>query len=681
MTEAGGRWLRNAIFLMLAYMSLIHAAAAEAAPRQVRHAAFPSAHVAARDVTVWLPDGYRNDGPSLPVIYMQDGQNLHEGSRAFGGQSWGVGETADRLIREGKIPPVIIVGIENSGARGREYLPQRIFDLLPESSRATIRDGWGGAPQSDAYLNFLVRELKPFIDTHYRTRTGRSATFVMGSSMGGLISLYAQIQYPEVFGGSASLSMHWLLGNSGAPLPPPPLYTREVLRAFETYISLAHLSPERHRIYLDRGTETLDARYEPYTAPFEAFMRRAGWKQGVTFDSRVYPGTDHSEKAWRARLADPLTFLLAPLLSPDGDSEAQADAARLAQIRTAQAPDDYLVTKFRTADVVLLGEDHAVRQSIAFVTNAIPKLYAAGVTNLVMEFGAQEDQARLDRLVTAPAYDAQAARAIMFNYNVMWSWQDYRDIYRAVWAFNRSLPRGKPPFRIVNMSYVFDWSGFSGTRTPETLRHVFPRGMVDQFRAERIAREVLDKRQKALVLTGTLHAFTRFAAGQTQSDGDGFCQRTANALGNRLHAAYGTRITNVMLHQSLPALPGRRAFFEQPGDGAVERIMRLLGNRPAGFDLRHAPMGSIRDYSHYGICDRDFTLADLFDGYIFLAPFNDLRAATPDPGFIDEASLARAIEQFPDPDWTPRPANLEQVRAHLLNMAKQIDARYASLAD
>lgn len=677
MARIGDGWLRTAILLALILLGLIQAGTAEAAPRLIRHAAFQSSHVAARDVTVWLPDGYRADGPPLPVIYMQDGQNLHEPARAFGGVSWNVGETAARLIREGKIPPVIIVGIDNSAARGREYLPQRVYDLLPGSGRAMLDAGWG-TPRSDAYLKFLVHELKPFIDKHYHTRTDRAATFAMGSSMGGLISLYAQVQYPETFGGSASLSMHWLLGNSSAPLPEPSLYTRQVLRAFETWIALAHLTPERHRIYIDRGTETLDARYTPYTAPFEAFMRRAGW--GATFDSRIYPGTDHSEKAWAARLADPLVFLLAPLHPASGDPEGQADAARLAQVRAAQAPDDYLVAKFRSADVLLLAEDHAVRQSVAFVTNAIPKLYAAGVTNLVMEFGAEEDQAQLDRLLTAPAYDAATARQLMFNYNVMWSWQDYRDIYRAVWAFNRSLPKGKPPFRIVNMSYVFDWSGFTGTRTPETLRHVFPRGMVDQFRAERIAREVLDKGQKALVLTGTVHAFTRFAAGQTQSDGDGFCQRTASALGNRLHAAYGTRIANVMLHQSLPALPGRRDAFEQPGDGAVELIMRLNGNRPVGFDLRHAPMGSIRDYSYYGICDRDFVLADLFDGYIFLAAFKDLRAATPDAGFVDDANLARAIEQFPDPDWTPRPANLAEVRAHLSNMAKQIGARYAALA-
>ena len=449
-----------------------------------------------------------------------------------------------------------------------------------------------------------------------------------------------------------------------------------MLRAFETYVSLSRLSPRDHRIYIDRGTATLDARYLPYTTPFAAFMQKTGWRQGTSFDNQVYPGADHSERSWAKRLAAPMTFLLTP--RPD---TAKADeAARLAQIRAAPSPADYLIRKFDGADIVLLGEDHAVKQNLAFVAGMIPRLYAGGVTNLVMEFGAAEDQARLDRLLTAPTYDAEAARQLMFHYNVMWSWQDYRDIYKAVWEFNHSLPAGKPPFRIVNMSYVYDWSGFTGLRTPATLKAVFGRGMVDQFRAGLIAREILDRRQKALVLTGTLHAFTRYQAAQTQSDGDGFCQRTGNALGNRLYRAYGARVSNVMFHQSLPALPGQTRSFEQPGGGEVERIMHLDGDRSVGFDLRGEPMGAIRDYSYYGLCDRDFTLADLFDGYIFLAPFGALAAATPDPTFLDEGNIDRAIEQYPDPDWSSRPTDLAAARAHLDDMAKQINDRYAALA-
>jgi hypothetical protein len=135
-----------------------------------------------------------------------------------------------------------------------------------------------------------------------------------------------------------------------------------------------------------------------------------------------------------------------------------------------------------------------------------------------------------------------------------------------------------------------------------------------------------------------------------------------------------------MFHQSLPSPPGQTRAFEQPGGGEVERIMHLDGDRPVGFDLRDKPMGAIRDYSYYGLCDRDFTLADLFDGYIFLAPFDALVAATPDPAFLDESNIDRAIEQYPDPDWSSRPADLAGARARLDEMAKQINDRYAALA-
>lgn len=650
--------------------------------RLVNYPNFESQFVTPRDVTVWLPDGYSDKGPRLPVVYMQDGENLFDALHSLSGVSWGVPDTVSRLIREHKIPPVIIVGIASTAARGREYLPQRIYDLLPDATRMLIRQSWGGPPESDQYLKFLVYELKPFIDATYRTQWDRPGTYIMGSSMGGLVAFYAQMEYPDVFGGSASLSMHWLLGNQYDPLPAPSVLNRQVLRAFETYVSLSDVSPGRHMVYIDRGTETLDARYVPYTAPFALFMRRAGWRSGKEFENRVYPGADHSEKSWRARLAMPLRFLLAPLLNPGSPArrEVRDDGKRLAQVRDARSPAEYLISKFETADVVLLGEDHAIKQDLDFIANLVPRLYAGGVTNLVMEFGAAEDQAALDRLVTSPAYDAAAAKRLMFDYNVMWSWAEYRNIYKAVWSFNHRLPAGKPPFRIINMSYVYDWSGFSGIRTPTTMSRVFWRGAVEQFRADVISREVLDRGEKALVLTGTIHAFTRFSIPQTQNDADGFCEPTANALGNRLFRTYGTRVANVMFHQSLPALPGQSRAFEQPGGGAVEQIMHLNGNRSVGFDLRGAPMGSIPDRSYYALCERDLTLGDLFDGYVFLVPFSVARAATPDLSFIDQTNIDQVVTQFPDPDWSTRPSTVAQARADLVEMARRINARYAALA-
>lgn len=667
---------------ILGLMGMLNGLNAFAHGRLVSYPDFKSRYVTPRNVTVWLPDGYSDKGPRLPVVYMQDGENLFDASHSLSGVSWGIPDTVSRLIREHEIPPVIIVGIASTAARGREYLPQRIYDLLPDATRQLIRRSWSGPPESDQYLEFMVDELKPFIDATYHTRSDRPGTYVMGSSMGGLISFYAQMEYPDVFAGSASLSMHWLLGNQYEPLPAPDVLTRQVLRAFETYVSLSDVSPDRHLIYIDRGTETLDARYPPYTGPFAQFMRRAGWQPGKRFENRVYPGADHSEKSWRDRVATPLQFLLGPLLDPASPAgrEERDDARRLAQVRDAPSPAEYLISKFDTADVVLVGEDHAIAQDLTFIASLVPKLYAAGITNLVMEFGAAEDQAALDRLVTAPTYDAATARQLMFHYNVMWSWKEYRDIYRAVWSFNRSLPAGKPPFRIVNMSYVYDWSGFTGIRTPMTMQRVFRRGAIEQFRTDVISRQVLDRGEKALVLTGTIHAFTRFSLPQTQSDADGFCEPTANSLGNRLFRTYGTRIANVMLHQSLPALPGQSRAFEQPGGGAVEQIMHLDGNRPVGFDLRGAPMGSIHDHSSYALCDRELTLGDLFDGYVFLVPFSEARAATPDPSFIDETNIGPVIEQFPDPDWSTRPSTVAQARADLNEMARQINDRYAALA-
>ncbi|HEX7914991.1 ChaN family lipoprotein [Rudaea sp.] len=642
----------------------------------VHHAAFASKFVKPRDVSVWLPEGYDPKGERLPVLYMQDGENLYDSSRSLSGANWGVDVTVSRLIREGKMPRVIVVGMASTDLRGREYLPKKIYDRLPAATRVAIATGWGGEPLSDEYLKFIVRELKPFIDRSYHTKAGAADTYVMGSSMGGLISFYAQAEYPQVFGASASLSLHWLLGSSRDQRPDSAIHAPQVSKAFADYLDGSALKPAGHRVYIDQGTATLDASYRPYSLAFEDLMRARGWTRGGDFESRVFAGENHSEAAWNKRLATPLEFLFSQRTKLAAAPRAHADAEYLDFLRRAQVPDDYMVGKFGTADVVLLGEDHAVRQNLAFVAALIPKLYAAGVRNLVMEFGAQEDQQALDALLGAATFDEGKAKALMFHYNSMWSWKEYRDLYRAAWTFNRALAPGRKPFRIVNMSYVYDWRGFDGVRTPRSLARIFSRGVVDAFRADLISRDILDRGEKALVLTGTLHAFTHFAMPETHADSDGFCLRTENALGNRLLKAYGMRVANVLLHQSLPNRPGVKPAFVQPGGGEIERLMRLNANVPVGFDLRGTPLGDVREPGYYGLCDDKLTLGGFFDGYVFLAPFWQLEAATPDPDFVDEINLRSALDQFPDPDWSPKPADLKGIKADLQKMADDIDRRY-----
>jgi enterochelin esterase-like enzyme len=259
-------------------------------------------------VTVWLPPGYGVALAHYPVVYMQDGQNLFEAAgraTSWNRHTWGADRVAAGLIAEGRIPAVIIVGVDHRGlSRARQYYPQKPFARLDPARQQVLATLNGGAPTSDAYLGFLVNQLKPVIDARYRTKPERAATFIMGSSMGGLISLYALTEYPSVFGGAGCLSTHWLMATPIPSAPPPePLFA-----AYEGY--LRDKKPAPGRIWFDHGTAGLDAGYGPYQTRVDALLVGLGWRPGVDFVSKTYPGADHNEDAWRARLADSLRFLL-----------------------------------------------------------------------------------------------------------------------------------------------------------------------------------------------------------------------------------------------------------------------------------------------------------------------------------------------------------------------------------
>jgi predicted alpha/beta superfamily hydrolase len=281
-----------------------------ASGRVVRHADFPSKHLSARHVDVWLPEGYTKDR-RYDVLYMHDGQMLFDSTITWNRQEWGVDETMGRLLSEGKIRDCIVVGVWNAGSyRHAEYFPQKPFESLDARVRDSIlkagrRNGQvlfqGESIRSDEYLRFLVHELKPFIDENYSTRKGRGGTFIAGSSMGGLISLYAICEYPRVFGGAACLSTHWpgLFTLEGNPVPD----------AFLGYLRKGLPSPRRHKIYFDCGDATLDALYPAIQREVDGVMRERGYAE-TNWLTRYFPGEDHSEKSWSKRLEIPLTFLL-----------------------------------------------------------------------------------------------------------------------------------------------------------------------------------------------------------------------------------------------------------------------------------------------------------------------------------------------------------------------------------
>ena len=243
-----------------------------------------------RFLRVWLPPGYddaANSDVHYPVLYLNDGQNLFEAAASFTGVEWQVDETADRLIREGAVPPMIVVGLDNAGRdRLREYMPRR--SMHPVMLRTLGR----------RYPDFLIKEVMPFVEQTYRVATSPESTGLGGSSLGALIALYTVMARPAVFGRllleSPSLwaSNRQLIKESRAVRIWPE-------RIFLAVGTAEAGSPERNRTVVDDVRE------------LAAILRRA-----VLSEKRlrlvIKDGAGHTESAWAERFPEALQFLYGP---------------------------------------------------------------------------------------------------------------------------------------------------------------------------------------------------------------------------------------------------------------------------------------------------------------------------------------------------------------------------------
>jgi len=276
----------------------------------VRYEQFASNYITPRNVDVWLPKNY-NPKNKYQVLYMHDGQMLFDSTHTWNHAEWGVDETLTKLIAEKEIKPCIVVGIWNAGLeRHADYFPQKPFESLSASQQDSLYNANRAngnsvfnqiKVHSDAYLKFVVEELKPFIDAKYSTWTDREHCVVAGSSMGGLISLYAICEYPEVFGGAACMSTHWpgVFGTENNPIPD----------AFFSYMKKHLPNAASHKIYFDYGNQTLDAMYPPLQQKADAIMIAKGYTK-ASWQTLFFPGENHSEGAWSKRLHLPILFLM-----------------------------------------------------------------------------------------------------------------------------------------------------------------------------------------------------------------------------------------------------------------------------------------------------------------------------------------------------------------------------------
>lgn len=362
-------------------------------------------------------------------------------------------------------------------------------------------------------------------------------------------------------------------------------------------------------------------------------------------------------------------------------SIAQNDPQTLVRYiqEAGQSPQDYLVKKFSQYDVILLGEQHLIRENLLFLQRLIPTLYANGIYTIGMEFGAYENQQKLDSLLQSEDWDEALAQQMMFHYNVTWAYREYVDVAKAAWEFNQALPKNAKHFRILNLSYIFSWDAFEGYRNAETMSKVFTKGTVDQFRARVIEKEVLSRNEKILALVGTPHAYTKYGSPFFLYNADNFYSFDHNWLGNRLYASYPTKVFNIILHQPFAKIIDNQYIQISPLDGLMEELIQQNGNKAVGFDLCDSPVGKLSDHSIHSKGYSNFTIGQLFDGYIFLKPLKELKACTVIDGFVNETNVQQAIKQFPDPDWHGKKKSLEELNDFIVKNAEQVVKEYGHL--
>ncbi len=259
-----------------------------------------SKYAEAKTVDVWLPPGYSTEN-KYSVVYMHDGQMLFDSTKTWNRKEWQVDEVAAELIKNGQIKDCIIAGVWNSNEnRISEYMPTEIFNQLPDSIRAVFSEKYCNkrGAQGDAYLQFLVHELKPLIDSRFPTLPDAGNTIIMGSSMGGLISAYAICEYPGVFGKAACMSTSWL-----------NFIDYRISLAALQYLSEHLPDCAGHQIYMDYGSGEADWKYAVSQQYADYIIKSKGFDERG-FMSKVFENAIHDEISWSRRLHVPLEFLL-----------------------------------------------------------------------------------------------------------------------------------------------------------------------------------------------------------------------------------------------------------------------------------------------------------------------------------------------------------------------------------
>src|SRR4030095_17014016 len=243
------------------------------------HRALKGAGIKDRDLIVWLPPGYEADtSRRYPVIYMHDGQNVVDPATSAFGVDWSIDETADDLIKKKSIEPVIVVGIYNTSDRMKEYTP---------------------GDKGTAYMEFIVKTVKPLIDSTYRTRPDRKNTIVGGSSAGGIISFMLVWEHPDIFSKAICMS--------------PAFKTPTSMGAGWDYAKVVATATGKKKnvfFYIDNGGVGLESQLQPGVDEMITALKSTGYQEGKDFSVVIDPTAKHSEADWAKRFPNALMLVL-----------------------------------------------------------------------------------------------------------------------------------------------------------------------------------------------------------------------------------------------------------------------------------------------------------------------------------------------------------------------------------
>ncbi|MFN3325575.1 MAG: alpha/beta hydrolase [Bryobacteraceae bacterium] len=258
-------------------------------------------------VRIWLPAGYDGGREGVQSLYMLDGQY------AFAGDAEGENFAADRrvaaLAAAGAIPPTLIVAIDNlEEDRFLQYMPQAIHDRAEGELRASIDREiarTGGRPLVSApFVRFLAERLKPAVDARYRTRPGRGDTAIFGASMAGVMAGAVFVEAQQAFGRAACMSPNWPIYDARMIDHP------QLLALWPEYFARLG-APEGRRLWLDHGTEMMDAGMAPHQAAIAGRLRALGWRPGCDLEARIHEGAGHAFASTAVQMDALLAWLLA----------------------------------------------------------------------------------------------------------------------------------------------------------------------------------------------------------------------------------------------------------------------------------------------------------------------------------------------------------------------------------